>query len=81
MGVTTAEGGGGDNVHVNLMAEMVRRGISVADIGRVIRKTERSVRDKIAGRYPFTLNEAKEIRDTFFEGMDLDFLFASPEDL
>ena len=59
----------------NLKAEMARRGITSTDIGRIINKTSRTTRDKISGRYPFTLDEAKKIRDTFFVGMDLDFLF------
>lgn len=59
----------------NLKAEMVRRGISAADIGRVISKTERSTRDKISERFSFTIDEARQIRDVYFPGMDLDFLF------
>lgn len=59
----------------NLKAEMARRGVTSTDIGRIINKTNRTIRDKISGRYPFTLDEAKKIRDTFFVGMDLDFLF------
>lgn len=60
----------------NLRAEMARRGLSAADISRVIGKTDRSARDKISGRYTFSIDEAKKVRDTFFPGMDLDFLFS-----
>lgn len=60
----------------NLRAEMARRGLSVSDISRVIGKTDRSARDKISGRYTFSIDEAKKVRDTFFPGMDLDFLFS-----
>lgn len=66
-------------MHQNLLAEMARRGVTPSDIGRAISKTDRSVRDKISARYPFTLSEAKKIRDTFFVGMDLDFLFATTD--
>lgn len=61
----------------NLKAEMVRRNVSVVDIGRVISKTERSTRDKISERFSFTIDEARRIRDVYFPGMDLDFLFKS----
>lgn len=55
---------------------MARRGLSVSDISRVIGKTDRSARDKISGRYTFSIDEAKKVRDAFFSGMDLDFLFS-----
>ena len=61
----------------NLKAEMVRRGVSTTDIGRTISKTERSTRDKISERFSFTIDEARRIRDMYFPGMDLDFLFQS----
>lgn len=59
----------------NLQAEMVRRSVTPVAISKVINKTEKSTRAKLSGRYPFTLPEAKIVRDTFFPGMDLDFLF------
>lgn len=59
----------------NLQAEMVRRNVTPVAISKVINKTEKSTRAKLYGRYPFTLPEAKMVRDTFFPGMDLDFLF------
>jgi len=74
---TTADGGrGGEKMLQNLRGEMARRNVTACDIGRVIGKTDRTARDKIADRYPFTLTEAKIIRDTFFRGMDLEYLFA-----
>lgn len=60
----------------NLKAEMTRRSVGSSDIGRVIGKSTRTATDKVSGRYPFTINEAKTIRDAFFQGMDLEFLFA-----
>lgn len=64
----------------NLAAEMTRRGITNCDVSRVLElKTERTVRDKLSGKYPFTFNEVKTIRDTFFMGMDLEYLFAETE--
>ena len=63
----------------NLKAEMVRRNVTVSDIGRVINKTSRSVRDKISGRYPFTYVEAKTVRNAYFQGLDLETLFDAGE--
>lgn len=72
---TTEYGERNEIMLCNLRAEMVRRGLSASDISRVIGKTDRSARDKISGRYTFSIEEAKKVRDTFFPGMDLDFLF------
>lgn len=60
----------------NLRAEMQRSNLSARDIARVIDKTERSARDKITGRAVFTLPEALKVRDTYFAGMPLEYLFA-----
>lgn len=60
----------------NLEAEMTRRGLSAADFSRITGKTPRSMQNKIKGRYAFTFGEAKTIRDAFFVGMDLEYLFA-----
>ena len=61
----------------NLHAEMVRRNVTPVAISKAINKTEKSTRAKLSGRYPFTIPEARIVRDTFFPGMDLDFLFQS----
>lgn len=59
----------------NLRAEMARYGVSVSDIATVTGKTDRSVRDKINGKRDFTLPESAAIRDSFFPGMSLEYLF------
>lgn len=60
----------------NLRAEMIRYNVSIAKIAQVIGKTDRSVRDKVNGKYEFSVPEAGLIRDTFFPGMSLEYLFA-----
>lgn len=60
----------------NLKAEMSRSNISFCDLARAIEKTERCVRDKASGRAAFTFPEALKIRDTYFSGMSLEYLFA-----
>lgn len=63
----------------NLRAEMARRNITSSDISRVVRKTDRSVRDKIKGKRDFTLTECTAIRDTFFPNLSLEYLFSKPK--
>lgn len=63
----------------NLRAEMARRNITSSDISRVVRKTDRSVRDKIKGKRDFTLTECTVIRDTFFPNLSLEYLFSKPK--
>lgn len=61
---------------INLKAEMQRYNLSAYDIARAINKTERSARDKISGRSCFTFWEATKIRDLYFAGMPLEYLFS-----
>lgn len=61
---------------VNLKAEMTRYGVTATDIAKVTGKTDRSVRDKISGKRDFTLPESAAIRDAFFPGMKLEYLFS-----
>ena len=64
----------------NLRAEMARYGISSADIAIAIGKSERSVRDKINGKHQFSVPEAREIKDKFFSGMSIEYLFCQAKD-
>lgn len=61
----------------NLKAEMVRRSISILDIAREIGRTDRSVREKINGRTQFSVPEATTVRDRFFPGFSLEYLFTN----
>lgn len=60
----------------NLRAEMVRIGIKTTDIARAIGKTERSVRYKVSGQRSFSVEEALTIRDSFFPGLSVEYLFS-----
>ena len=60
----------------NLNAEMIRHSITSGDIASTIHKTERSARDKLAGRSDFTLSEILAIRKKHFPHMTLEYLFA-----
>ena len=61
---------------LNLKAEMMKKNITTSDVARSIHKTDRSVRDKIKGKSDFTWSEANSIRDDFFPGMSIEYLFA-----
>ena len=62
-------------MYSNLEAEMTRNGIKNGDIAKVIKKDERTVRNKRAGTTEFTLTETFAIRDNFFPELSLEYLF------
>lgn len=62
-------------MYPNLNAEMARKGLSVKDLQTIIRKTDRTTRDKVNGSAAWTLREASDIRDAYFPGLSLDYLF------
>lgn len=59
----------------NLEAEMARRGLTPEDISRAIKISPRSARNKLSGLSCWKYKEAVRIKDIFFAGMDLEFLF------
>lgn len=63
----------------NLRAEMKRNGLNSVKLAAAIGKSEKAVRDKIAGRTNFNVFEAMSIRDKFFPNMTLEYLFARCE--
>lgn len=63
----------------NLQAEMARSGVTVGAVSKSIGKSDRKVRDTLAGRYQFGVYEAFTIRDTFFPGLTMEYLFAREE--
>lgn len=62
-------------MYPNLEAEMARKKIRNEAIAKVIDKDVRSVRNKKAGVTEFTFNETVQIRDKFFPGVSLEYLF------
>lgn len=70
-------------MYQNLRAEMARKNLSKRDIAHRLNKKERVIRNRFSGRTPFTLPEAAAIRDQFFPGVSLDYLFqdgAAPDE-
>lgn len=60
----------------NLKAEMARSSINCSDIAKCTNKEERTVRNWLSGKTEPTLLDVKNIRDTLFKGLTLDYLFA-----
>lgn len=59
----------------NLRAEMARRDVTISVMAQVAGKSERSMRDKIAGRSGFTMAECFRLRDQLFPGLSMEYLF------
>lgn len=59
----------------NLRAEMARNNVSIKDISELLKIHRNSVHKKLIGESSFTVDEALEIRDTFFKDMDIGYLF------
>ena len=64
----------------NLQAEMVRKGIGIKDIAKVIGKDEKTVRRKIKEESVFTFPEAMKIKEVFFKEHSLQMLFCTATD-
>lgn len=59
----------------NLKAEMARSGIKPAQIAELLERRYATIIDKLNGHYDFTFNEALKIKQKFFPGCDLEYLF------
>lgn len=60
----------------NLRAEMIRAGVSTADIQAVLSCSPKTVTNKLSDSTAFSIWDAIKIRDTFFPGFKLEYLFA-----
>lgn len=59
----------------NLKAEMVRKGIKISDLSKLLGKSISSIDKLVACKTRLNLEDAFKIRDTFFPGMTLEYLF------
>lgn len=60
----------------NLSAEMARYGVSNTDIRSLLGCSGKTVTNKLAESTSFSVDEAIKIRDTFFPGLRIEYLFA-----
>lgn len=65
----------------NLKAEMARVKVSQADIAEFLGMSTSNFNLKVNERIPITVQEAEEIKNRFFPGMTLDYLFVSDGDV
>lgn len=63
----------------NLTAEMARFGVSVHDIQSALGCSESTARNKIYGKTELSISEAFIIRDTFFPGCRMEYLYSKNE--
>lgn len=68
------------DLHKNLLAEMARQSISVSDLAKILKCSERTVKNKIEGKTPFTYKEAITIRNSFFKKLDTEYLFSQQQE-
>lgn len=64
----------------NLSAEMIRSGVRNSDLCLILNCTDKTIRNKLSGATEFSVKEAMRIRDTFFPGLRLEYLFATDDD-
>lgn len=65
--------------YVNLEAEIARKGLSKKEIAETLGVRLATVYDKLKGKYPFTLDEAFKMRNTYFPEFTLEYLFYTEE--
>lgn len=63
----------------NLSAEMARYGVTNSDIQGILACTGKTVWNKLNDVSEFSVGEAIRIRDAFFPGLRIEYLFARSE--
>lgn len=67
-------------MYPNLNAEMSRIGIEQKDIAKALNKGPDGISLKFNGKRAWLLEEAKQIKKTFFPKFTVDYLFETKED-
>lgn len=62
-------------MYKNAKAEMVRQGLRLEDVASIMGKTISTISLKLNGKYPFTLNEAKQFKEIVKSDLPLEILF------
>ena len=65
-----------NKIYPNLEAEMARIGLKRKSLAEVLNVRVATIYDKLNGKYPFTLDEALKIKETFFPNLTVDYLFS-----
>lgn len=61
----------------NLVAEMKRCGVRNDDLAELLNCDVATIRNRLSGKSKFSIDDAIKIRDTFFHGLRIEYLFAS----
>ena len=67
-------------MYKNVRAEMSRKGIILEDLAEALGVTVSTVSQKLNGKYPITLNEAKIIKKRLGVALPLEELFEATEE-
>lgn len=59
----------------NLLKEMIEFNVSEEELATTTGLTRKTIKNKISGKYDFSLNEVLIIRDTHFPGKEIEYLF------
>ena len=62
-------------MHPNLKAEMARHDIKCKDIADILEMNRSTITEKMRRKGGFTTEQAQKIRDEFFIGFDIEYLF------
>ena len=62
-------------MYVNVKAELARRNLSIVDLSEKTGIRYQTLVDKINGKFPLTLEEAKKIKDALDVSLSLEELF------
>lgn len=63
----------------NLEAELTRFKLKQSDISKLLKINSSTTSDKMNGKREWKLSECKKIATELFDGLDLDYLFATSE--
>lgn len=66
-------------MYSNLRLEMIKKGVTVTNISKVLGKRRSTIGDKINGKYRIYLDEAKVIQKEFFPNYSIEYLFGDSE--
>ena len=61
----------------NLRAEMARFGVGCSDVQALLGCSPKTVQNKLNGETDFSVSEAFKIRDAFFPGLRMEYLFSA----
>lgn len=68
-------------MYPNLCAEMARKNIEQKDIATILKKGPDGISLKFNGKRAWLLEEAKAIKNIFFPNLQIEYLFATKDEI